>query len=101
ARYQGTYQWYAFGYSRKSGTWEIVKRTDSGETVLGKGLAFALDTERYYSLKIQVKGATLKLSVDGVPQVIVSDTAYQRGKIGLTPWPAPTLIDDVRVTPLE
>jgi hypothetical protein len=101
ARYQGTNQWYGFGYSKKSGRWEIAKRTGNTDTLLGKGPPFGLETQRYYSLNIQLKGATLKLSVDGVPQATATDTAFPRGKIGFTAWRATALIDDVRVTSLE
>lgn len=98
ARYQDTYRWYGLGYTKQHGAWRIFIRRDNGEGQLGMGPAFRFDPNRYYALKVELKGPVLKLYVDDVLQVTATDSTYPRGKIGFHAWKTTAYLDDVSVT---
>jgi len=54
---------------------------------------------KWYSLKVTVKGNTIKIFLDDVLKIEHDDATYPAGKIGLYSWGTDASFDDVKVYP--
>jgi len=58
-----------------------------------------LSLNKWYTLKVTVKGNSIKIYLDNISKIDKEDTTYSNGKIGLYSWGTDASFKDVRVYP--
>jgi pectate lyase len=71
-----------------NGTWTTLATT-----------TFTVSTNRWYTLKFELVGTSLKGYVDGVQKVSATDSSRTTGTVGVSSYYAVGEFDDVKVSP--
>lgn len=86
-------------FTRETESLSLFKHTgpglsDRGIVALAKT---PLSLNKWYTLKVTVKGSSIKIYLDNILKIDKEDLAYSSGKIGLYSWGTDASFDDVRV----
>lgn len=77
-----------------------VRRQTNGKFSNLVSKEFALETGKWYTLKVELAGTSIKLYVDGVEMLAVEDDSYGAGKAGLIVRNGTAVFDDIVITEL-
>ncbi|KAB8140301.1 DUF1080 domain-containing protein [Chloroflexia bacterium SDU3-3] len=75
-----------------------LRRISSGSTNTLTSVSFTVDTNTWYTLRLQVQGSTLTGYVNGTKYVTATDSQYASGQVGLVTYNGTASFDDVSVT---
>jgi hypothetical protein len=100
ARYLGadTHYFVALNSENKFGIEKRVNSTATAATVLGSLVNVTYSLNTWYTVRLEVVGTTLTASLNGVPQVTVTDTSIASGGVALGTTNTTAEFDDVTVT---
>jgi pectate lyase len=97
-RFTDSNNWYGAAiYNSSPIEVQIRKKVGGSSADVARG-PFPLEFGRWYTLKLEMKGSTLRLFVDGVLQIETTDTEFASGKIALLVDRSDVSWDDVVVT---
>ena len=98
ARFTDSSNWY--GATIYDGTpFEVqIRKKVAGTSSDIARTTFPIELGKWYTLKFEVKGSTLRLSVDGVQQLEATDTQFASGQVALLVDRSDVSWDDVIVT---
>lgn len=77
-RYETSRHYYALWY--QTGTLKLIARSDDEISALAE-IPVALDSDRYYNVRLTVSGIKMEAAVDGY-RLCAEDDTYKRGRIG-------------------
>ncbi|GFZ79011.1 hypothetical protein GCM10008018_25720 [Paenibacillus marchantiophytorum] len=104
ARYKDLNNFYRFGYSQSTGTWNIWKKSSVAYTVLVKSAPFSYSLNTEYTIRAVLNGNNLSLQLDSgsgfVTVCSVVDNSLTTGMIGLLTYKSTNTFDDVIVSPV-
>ncbi len=97
-RFTDSSNWY--GAAIYNGTpYEVeVRKKVAGTSTTIAHVPFAIELGKWYTLKLEVKGSTLRLSVNGVIQIEIADPQFSSGQIALLVDRSDVSWDEVIVT---
>jgi hypothetical protein len=101
ARVKDNSHLYFFGYNIYLGEWMIAKKSGSTTTILATSAPASIYGNTDYTVRADVSGTSLKLSVGGVLEVSTTDSSYSSGKIGFSATNAIAELGNVVVTSLS
>ena len=96
-RYQDNDNNYQIVY--EAGQFRVRRQTDGKFSNL-VNKEFTLETGKWYTLKAELAGTSIKLYVDGVEMLAVEDDVYSAGKAGLIVRNGTAVFDDIVITEL-
>ena len=101
-RPQSDQQGYYFQISN-TGSWTLLRSDDQGNrTVLANASVPALGLHKWHQLGLSFAGSTITASVDGKAVVVISDSSYTAGQVGLgVVGYAVDQFDNLSVTPTQ
>jgi len=88
---------YYYATMRSSNKIEIKKLVNGSSTTLASK-AFTVSLNTWRTVKLEIVGTSLRLSIDGTLQLSATDTSFTSGKVGLATFNATAEFDDVLVT---
>ncbi|MBA2936978.1 Ig-like domain-containing protein [Paenibacillus sp. CGMCC 1.16610] len=104
ARYKDLNNFYRFGYSQSTGTWNIWKKSSVAYTLLVKSVPFSYSLNTEYTVRAVLNGNNLSLQVDSgsgfVTVCSVTDNSLTTGLVGLLTYKSINTYDDVIVSPI-
>jgi hypothetical protein len=77
-----------------------IKKLVSGSATLLATVDFTVNTNTWYTLRLEAQGTTLRAFVNGTLYLTASDSQFASGKIGLATYNASASFDNVAVTAL-
>jgi hypothetical protein len=101
ARFRDSNNWYGAAIFNDASATEVQLRKKVGGASMDIAKAtyqIEIGTGTWYTLKLEVKGATLRLSVNGTIQLEATDTSFNSGQIALLVDRSDISWDDVIVT---
>jgi hypothetical protein len=97
-RVSGTNQ-YEFTVGKYDGAWESVGAQGVGKmTRLRERRTRVLETGRWYTMEVRVRGARIVCRLDGEDVLECQDERYPRGGVGLRTWNTAAAFRNIRVT---
>jgi hypothetical protein len=97
-RWQDGNNFYAASlYNSSGGKLEIRKKVNGSTSTL-TSKSYALTTNKWYKVKLEMSGSTIKMYVDGVLQLTANDSSLSSGSAGLLAYKASTKYDNVVVS---
>jgi pectate lyase len=98
ARYTDSSNWYGAAIYNGTPVEVQIRKKVGGTSSDIVRVPFAITFGTWYTLKLEVKGSTIRLSVDGVVQLETTDTQFASGQIALLVDRSDISWDDVIVT---
>jgi pectate lyase C len=84
-------------YNSSGGKLEIRKKVNGSTSTL-TSKAFPLTTNKWYKVKLEMNGSTIRMYVDGVLQLTATNSDLSSGMIGLVGYKAATRYDNIVVS---
>ena len=78
------------GFGKMNNNWTYVT-----------GVQTTVNTNEYYDLKVEAVGSNIKIYLNGVLKIDVTDTDYAGGAIGLRSWYYSANVDSLTITPID
>jgi len=97
-RFTDSNNWYGAGIYNATPPEVQIRKKVGGMSMDVARATFPIAVGTWYTLKLEMKGSTLRLSVDGVLQLEITDSTFHSGKIALLVDRSDISWDDVIVT---
>jgi pectate lyase len=98
ARFTDSSNWYGAAFYNDSPVAIEIRKKVSGASSTLATSPYPWVAGQWYTVAFKVSGTTLSMSIDGTPQLSVTDTSFASGKIAFLADQSEASIDDVVVT---